>query len=311
MKPIVETFPSFACDDLPLPVIIYRRKDGRVIKYNTEARRVFELPVKGTRSLNINKLRVDRILKPVNSKSKSYIDFGPITHYTLKGKEVLFTVLRKVMRWQNEDFYVDFFKDTCEAAAVKNEIISSALDAFISIDEDQNILDWNASAEKIFGWKKREVVGVKWTSIVSEQFRKKCGKDFKLFLKTGRGLMLNQVSEMTAIHKKGYEFPIELVVTISKEHGKKIGYSFIRDISDRKNLMRSLRESEDNVKKAQSLTAMGSWEMFGNFNELHWSDEFYRIHGLEPQSVKPSTRLRLSMVHHSTPLRRRSYPGRE
>ena len=45
MKSTEQTLPPFTCDDLPLPVVIYRQKDGRVVKYNSEARRVFDLPV--------------------------------------------------------------------------------------------------------------------------------------------------------------------------------------------------------------------------------------------------------------------------
>ncbi len=63
------------------------------------------------------------------------------------------------------------------------------------------------------------------------------------------------------------------------------------NVSDRE---RNLLEA---LSKAQSIASLGSWEMSGNFQETHWSDEFYRIHGLEPQSVKPSTKMRLAMVH--------------
>ena len=51
------------------------------------------------------------------------------------------------------------------------------------------------------------------------------------------------------------------------------------------------------LEKIQRIASVGYWEMTGKFNEQYWSDEFYRIHGLKPRSVKPSTKLRLQMVH--------------
>src|SRR3546814_5014812 len=38
-------------------------------------------------------------------------------------------------------------------------IIDSALDAFVSVDRSDRVLDWNSSAEKIFGWSRDEAIG--------------------------------------------------------------------------------------------------------------------------------------------------------
>src|SRR3546814_5049426 len=38
-------------------------------------------------------------------------------------------------------------------------IIDSALDACVSVDRSDRVLDWNSSAEKIFGWSRDEAIG--------------------------------------------------------------------------------------------------------------------------------------------------------
>src|SRR3546814_18151804 len=38
-------------------------------------------------------------------------------------------------------------------------IIDSALDAFVSVDRSDRVLDWNSPAEKIFGWSRDEAIG--------------------------------------------------------------------------------------------------------------------------------------------------------
>ena len=62
-------------------------------------------------------------------------------------------------------------------------------------------------------------------------------------------------------------------------------------------IIRKLQKSEANLKKAQEVAGMGSWEFDLNSNKTYWSDELYRIYGVNPQDHKPSHELFLSMVH--------------
>jgi PAS domain S-box-containing protein len=52
-----------------------------------------------------------------------------------------------------------------------------------------------------------------------------------------------------------------------------------------------LRESEARLREAQSIAQCGSWEWDTSRNKTYWSDEMYRILGLVPQSVPPTSRL--------------------
>jgi PAS domain S-box-containing protein len=52
-----------------------------------------------------------------------------------------------------------------------------------------------------------------------------------------------------------------------------------------------LRESEARLREAQSIAQCGSWVWDISRNKTHWSDEMYRILGLVPQSVPPTSRL--------------------
>jgi PAS domain S-box-containing protein len=71
----------------------------------------------------------------------------------------------------------------------------------------------------------------------------------------------------------------------------------VTDITDRKDLQRQAAESERLYKKVEVLANMGNWQWDEQKKELHWTDNLYRIYGLEPQS-EPITRERfLSFVH--------------
>lgn len=49
--------------------------------------------------------------------------------------------------------------------------------------------------------------------------------------------------------------------------------------------------------QAEEIANLGSWEIDLVSESVHWSDQFFRICGYEPNDVKPSIRLNLDMVH--------------
>lgn len=80
----------------------------------------------------------------------------------------------------------------------------------------------------------------------------------------------------------------------------RLSYSNImlaRSIDERETLLESLRESEQRMNRAQEIAHLGSWELDLVTHKLTWSDEVYRIFGLEPQSVNVSYDAFLDSVH--------------
>lgn len=56
----------------------------------------------------------------------------------------------------------------------------------------------------------------------------------------------------------------------------------LMDVTDRHHMVQRLQRSEEINKKAQTLTHLGNWTWDLVKNKLEWSDELYRIYGLEP-----------------------------
>jgi len=69
-----------------------------------------------------------------------------------------------------------------------------------------------------------------------------------------------------------------------------------QDITERKTVAEKVIRSEANLKVAQRIARMGSWEVAILTNEHSWSDEFYRILGIS-NDVIPSNEAFLSFVH--------------
>jgi PAS domain S-box-containing protein len=70
---------------------------------------------------------------------------------------------------------------------------------------------------------------------------------------------------------------------IKNQAAEVIGISMIaRDITKEKQDADKLRKSETQLKAAQRIAQMGSWEWDLASNCLHWSQELYRIYGVNP-----------------------------
>ncbi|MEP6617322.1 MAG: PAS domain S-box protein [Ginsengibacter sp.] len=123
----------------------------------------------------------------------------------------------------------------------------NAPDAVIVINEQQSILEWNPKAEIIFGFREEEVLGKKLSeTIIPQQYRKAHSAGMVHFLATGEGPVLNKTIEITALHKNGTEFYIDLSISSVKLEDHWMFIAFISDISERKKTEESLirREAE-------------------------------------------------------------------
>lgn len=69
------------------------------------------------------------------------------------------------------------------------------------------------------------------------------------------------------------------------------------DITERKRAEESLRASEANFARAQSIAHLGSWEFTLATGHLHWSDEIYRIFGITPSEFDATDEAYLTAVH--------------
>jgi len=59
----------------------------------------------------------------------------------------------------------------------------------------------------------------------------------------------------------------------------------------------ALRENQDRLKRSQEIAHLGSWELDLATDTLTWSDEVYRIFGLQPQQFKATYEAFLEAVH--------------
>ena len=124
-------------------------------------------------------------------------------------------------------------------------ILQNSNDAFIAIDENGLVRDWNAQAVKLFGWTETEAIGQDLsTLIIPEPARAAHRAGLARFASTGAGPVVNKTIEVEALRRDGGTLMVELSVTGYLDGSKYVSNAFVRDISDRKAAEKRIADSE-------------------------------------------------------------------
>ena len=121
-------------------------------------------------------------------------------------------------------------------------IVGAAQDAFIAVDLRGMILDWNAAAERMFGWSRHEAIG--WPlaeMILPERYRSSIAKALYGYRQTG-AFDYGRRLERTVINRQGVEFMVETTVALAGEGEEAFFSMFLNDISERKKVERMKSE---------------------------------------------------------------------
>jgi len=149
-----------------------------------------------------------------------------------------------------------------ERDALKSAMLSTALDAIITIDGEGFVHEYNLAAEQIFGFSYEEVIGQEMAKlIIPAKYREAHRQGMLKWSQTGEGPVLGVRLEIEAENKQGKVFPIELAITPLNLEGRTFFTGFIRDITERKEAEEALHvartEAENaNVAKSRFLANM-------------------------------------------------------
>jgi len=125
-------------------------------------------------------------------------------------------------------------------------LVQSANDAVIIMDAAGMIVDWNPRAVVMFGWRAEEAIGARLSElIIPPALREKHEQGRQRFLETRRARMFGRAVEVSAVHRDGREFPVELSLWPIDSGANLMFGAFVRDISARRAAEAALREQEE------------------------------------------------------------------
>jgi two-component system, LuxR family, sensor kinase FixL len=162
-------------------------------------------------------------------------------------------------------------------------LLDATPDAVVLIDGEGIIESFNAGAERVFGYRASEIVGRNISLLMPTPFRVNHDDYIKRYQQTGEARFMLAPREVEACRKDGSTFPAEVSVGQVEGEGMASFIGIVRDISARVAAEARLHRVETNLLTAQALAHVGSFE--GDWPEAganFWSDEFYRIVGLDP-----------------------------
>ncbi|MCX5722720.1 MAG: PAS domain S-box protein [Nitrospirae bacterium] len=137
-----------------------------------------------------------------------------------------------------------------ENEARTRQMIDTALDAVITMNAEGLIVEWNRQAEVLFGWSRQEAVGRNLaTTIIPEAYRAAHEEGLKQYVEMGQDAVLNKLLEVTAVHRDGRVFPVEVAIAPLRLEGGLTFSAFLRDISARKQAEKSLTAYAQELEK--------------------------------------------------------------
>ncbi|MCB0153818.1 MAG: PAS domain S-box protein, partial [Anaerolineae bacterium] len=168
----------------------------------------------------------------------------------------------------------------------------------ISRQEDGQLIDINDGFLDLFGYDREDVIGR--TALELGLYPQPDERVELIRQLREQGALYNY--EQTIVVKSGEPRETLISAEVIEMNGEDHLLAIFVDITPRKQIEATLREIVDNMAVAQRISHFGSWEVKFTTDlqpvEPHlWSDECYRIFGLEPGAVEMTTELFVSLIH--------------
>lgn len=158
-------------------------------------------------------------------------------------------------------------------------IVESSDDAIVSKSLQGIITSWNSGAERIFGYKEKEVIGKHISLIIPKRLLYEEDEIIRN-LKAGKRI---EHFETQRVRKDKQEISVSLTISpVKNDKGEIVGASKIaRDVTAQKKTEHSLLESEERLRLALDAGKIGVWDWDIVHDTLNWTENVYHIHGVE------------------------------
>jgi PAS domain S-box-containing protein len=121
-------------------------------------------------------------------------------------------------------------------------VVNHVVDGIITIDERGSIESFNPAAEKIFGFRREEVVGCNVKLLMPEPYHTEHDSYIANYVGTGHAKIIGIGREVTGKRKDASVFPMELAVSEFHIGERRYFTGIVRDITERKRLQKELQQ---------------------------------------------------------------------
>jgi hypothetical protein len=145
-----------------------------------------------------------------------------------------------------------------ESEARKSAIIETAFDAIVTIDRTGRISEFNRAAEQMFGHAREDALGQEVGHlIVPHAYRERHFAALAAYDSSAPLGLLRRRLELEGLRADGTTFPMELALVSLPSSQGPLFTAFMRDLSEQREAERALRKSEDQLRQAHKMEAVG------------------------------------------------------
>jgi PAS domain S-box-containing protein len=158
-------------------------------------------------------------------------------------------------------------------------IIEQVNEIIFTVDADGTITSLNPAFESIIGFPPEEWIGRDFLDLVPPKARNDVARSFTRIV-SGEMLPLARVIVCGRDERR---IVLEASLVQQVIDGQSAGFlGCARDITDRERAEENLRQSQRQLEDSQKIAKLGSWDHDLVHDRLVWSDQLYRIFGLDP-----------------------------
>jgi PAS domain S-box-containing protein len=241
--------------------IITINAEGTVTTFNRAAERIFGYRADEVIGRNVKLLMPE----PYHAERDGYI-----TNYLETGRAKIIGIGREVagrrrdgsafpmelaiseFRFGEDRYFTGIVRDITDRKRAEQElreaeermrsVVNHVIDGIITIDAKGDIESFNPAAEKLFGYRRDEVIGRNVRMLMPEPYHAEHDRYIQNYLASGQAKIIGTGREVTGKRKDGSTFPMELAVSEFHIAARRYFTGIVRDITERKRLQDELKQ---------------------------------------------------------------------
>jgi diguanylate cyclase (GGDEF)-like protein/PAS domain S-box-containing protein len=189
--------------------------------------------------------------------------------------------------------------DLRRAQALSQAMLQHANTVVLVLDREGRLVRFNQAAERLSGYRAAEVMGrFVWDLLIPpEQAEAVRQNAFEALIHHPETLSGRYTNEWVSRDGSRHLIDWFNAVVHDAQGAMEFVVSVGVDITERQRMEETLRRSEATYARAEAIAHIGSWHWDIAGGSLHWSDEIYRIFGLDPQSFGSTYDAFLQAIH--------------